>query len=79
MLIFKCSTSIFVQLLVAIMSTFPVVEDLTLHDSQMVSQEISIDDDDPEEHVHGELASAVLMFECYVYFMMTCLYIHVYL
>lgn len=40
-------------------STFPVVEDLTLHDSQMVSQEISIDDDDPEEHVHGELASAV--------------------
>lgn len=60
-------------------STFPVVEDLTLHDSQMVSQEISIDDDDPEEHVHGELASAVWMFACYVYFMMTCLYIHVHL
>ncbi|XP_048739045.2 E3 ubiquitin-protein ligase HUWE1-like isoform X5 [Ostrea edulis] len=28
-------------------------EDLTLHDSQMVSQEISIDDDDGE-HVHGD-------------------------
>ncbi|XP_078340185.1 E3 ubiquitin-protein ligase HUWE1-like isoform X5 [Crassostrea virginica] len=29
-------------------------EDLTLHDSQMVSQEISIDDEDGEEHVHGD-------------------------
>ncbi|XP_061178702.1 E3 ubiquitin-protein ligase HUWE1-like [Saccostrea echinata] len=29
-------------------------EDLTLHDSQMVSQEISIDDEDGEENVHGD-------------------------
>lgn len=50
---------IVVQLLVVIVCTVPVVEDLTLHDSQMVSQEISIDDDDPEEHVHGDLASTV--------------------
>lgn len=51
--------SIVIKLLVVIVRTFPVVEDLTLHDSQMVSQEISIDDDDPEEHVHGDLASTV--------------------
>lgn len=55
-LIFKCNKSIVVKLFGVILCTFPFVEDLTLHDSQMVSQEISIDDDDPEEHVHGELA-----------------------
>lgn len=52
-LIFKCNKSIVVKLFGVILCTFPFVEDLTLHDSQMVSQEISIDDDDPEEHVHG--------------------------
>lgn len=55
------------------MCTVPVVEDLTLHDSQMVSQEISIDDDDPEEHVHGDLTSTVSMFACHMSLMMTCL------
>lgn len=40
------------EVLLTLIGWFIFVEDLTLHDSQMVSQEISIDDDDGE-HVHG--------------------------
>lgn len=41
-------------------------DDIDHHDSQMVSQELSIDEDDPDENAHGKIVFLELLLNNFV-------------